>query len=340
MKFNTILLAIVSLAAAFSLPAFAQQTKETTTPIASDDASIKSRTFRFVYGATLTDLKPGEMARIWLPLASSNHDQDVTLESTTLPAAFQETKEETFGNSIIYLEASANERGEIPLEVTYRVTRRELTERNREVVRNQNEAWLKPSSMVPNDEKLRKAVIDDEATKGTTVEIAQRLYAGVGDHMKYDKPADNLGWGKGDANFALEQCFGNCTDFHSLFMSAALNLEIPTRFEIGFPLPDERGKGDIGGYHCWAKFQADKVWLPVDISEADKHPELAEYYFGNLTENRVTFSVGRDLKLQPTPAAGAVNYLVYPYAEVDGKKHAKFRKAFRYEDLESEKAGS
>lgn len=341
MIFNKILLAAI-LPIAFVSVAFGQETETPTktsndtaaTPVASDDASIKSRMFRFIYGATLTDLKPGAKVRIWLPMATSNHEQDVDLESTSLPAPFQETKGETFGNSVIYLEATADEKGEVPLEVSYRVVRRELSERNREMVQGQNELWLKPSSKVPNDEKLRKAVIDDAGINGSTLEVAKRLYIGVGKRMKYDKPGDKPGWGQGDAVFACEQCFGNCTDFHSLFMSAALNLEIPTRFEIGFPLPEEKGKGDIGGYHCWAKFQSDKTWMPVDISEADKNPDLEDYYFGNLTENRVTFSVGRDLKLQPAPAAGEVNYLVYPYAEVDGKPHKKFRKAFRYEDLD------
>ena len=37
----------------------------------------------------------------------------------------------------------------------------------------------------------------------------------------------------------------------------------------------------------------------------------------------------------PAPAAGPVNYLAYPYAEVDGKPHGKFRKEFRYEDIET-----
>ena len=311
--------------------------QETTAPqklVASDDSSIASRAFRFVYGATLTDLEPGAEVRVWLPMATSNHEQDVNLESVDLPASFQETKEKKFGNTVIYLEAKANEKGEVPLKVTYRVLRRELTKLNREPVA-EKELWLKPSTLVPNDEKLRKAVVKDEDAKGDAMDMAKSIYVGVFDRMKYDKPSDNLGWGKGDSNFACEQCFGNCTDFHSLFMSAALNLDIPVRFEIGFPIPDEKGKGEVGGYHCWAKFQSEGKWIPVDISEADKHPELKDYYFGNLTQNRVTFSVGRDLEVEPAPAAGTLNYLAYPYAEVDGKPHKKFRKEFRYEDLDN-----
>lgn len=301
----------------------------------STDTAAKTRSFRFVYGAVLTDLEPGADVRVWLPMATSSHDQDVDLESTTLPAAFQETKESKFGNTLIYFEAKADDKGEVPIEVTYRITRRELTKENRELIDGKKEEWLKESSLVPNDEKLRKLVLDDSQTEGKKLDVARRLYFGVGKRMKYDKPADKPGWGKGDAVWAAEKCYGNCTDFHSLFISSARTLEIPARFEIGFPIPEKRGAGQVGGYHCWAKFQSDNLWIPVDISEADKNPDMEEYYFGNLTEDRVSFSVGRDLELQPAPAAGPVNYLAYPYAEVNGKPHGKFRKAFRYEDIEA-----
>jgi transglutaminase-like putative cysteine protease len=118
-----------------------------------------------------------------------------------------------------------------------------------------------------------------------------------------------------------------------LFISICREQNIPARFEIGFPIPEKRGEGEVGGYHCWAKFVADKQWIPVDISEADKDPSREDYYFGSLTENRVTFTVGRDLELVPKQQAGPVNFLVYPYAEVDGKQHSFFRKGFEYSDL-------
>ena len=76
-------------------------------------------------------------------------------------------------------------------------------------------------------------------------------------------------------------------------------------------------------------------WIPVDISEADKHPEMKEYYFGNLTENRVTFTTGRDIDLVPRQASPSLNYFVYPYIEVDGKPWPResTRQAFSYTDV-------
>ena len=60
-------------------------------------------------------------------------------------------------------------------------------------------------------------------------------------------------------------------------------------------------------------------WVPVDISEANRYPGMKEYYFGNLTEDRVQFTTGRDIDLEPRQAGPALNFFVYPYAEVGGK---------------------
>ncbi|NIN98761.1 MAG: transglutaminase domain-containing protein, partial [Anaerolineae bacterium] len=64
-----------------------------------------------------------------------------------------------------------------------------------------------------------------------------------------------------------------------------------------------------GGYHCWAKFFLPGAgWVPVDISEADKHPSKVDYFFGTICENRVAFSVGRDILLTPPQQGERLNY--------------------------------
>ncbi|MBL8829908.1 MAG: transglutaminase family protein, partial [Planctomycetaceae bacterium] len=111
---------------------------------------------------------------------------------------------------------------------------------------------------------------------------------------------------------------------------------LPARFEIGFSLPTDKPAGPIAGYHCWAWFYAnDRGWIPVDISEADKHPRLKEYYFGNLTADRVTFSVGRDLQLDPPAKHEPLNFMVYPHIEVGGEKlpATNIELQFAYENL-------
>ena len=77
--------------------------------------------------------------------------------------------------------------------------------------------------------------------------------------------------------------------------------------------------------------------MPVDISEADKHPELSDFYFCNLDAGRVTFSIGRDLQLVPTQAAPPLNFFVYPHVEIDGKpaSRARIKLQFALENLDS-----
>ncbi len=317
--------------------------QETTlaTPASSDTDSNKTRTFKFTYGAVLTNLEPGKPVKVWLPVATGNHDQDVALLDVN-QEKYQRTTEKAYGNALIYFETTASEAGEVSIEVNYLVTRRELTSASLEPAGDQAKSFLGSSKMVPTSDELRKIVmasagVSDSSEAASAIQVARQLYDGVDNHMKYNKPADIKGWGKGDAVWACDSKFGNCTDFHSLFISSARNLDIPSKFEIGFPIPGGSTSGTVGGYHCWAKFLAGGKWLPVDISEADKHPELKEYYFGNLSADRVMFSVGRDLELVPANEGGPVNYLVYPYAEVDGKHHREFTKAFRFEDVEAGK---
>jgi hypothetical protein len=152
-------------------------------------------------------------------------------------------------------------------------------------------------------------------------ETGRMLYDHTLERMKYDKPDDGGMWGRGDSEWACDAKYGNCTDFHSYFMALARTKGIPARFEMGFSIPAGPEKeAKVGGYHCWAFFHAEgKGWVPVDISEADKMPEKAKYFFGALCENRVTMTGGRDLMLTPAPAAGALNFFVYPYLEIDGK---------------------
>jgi transglutaminase-like putative cysteine protease len=104
---------------------------------------------------------------------------------------------------------------------------------------------------------------------------------------------------------------------------------------MGFSIPGgDNAVEPIKGYHCWAYFWNDADgWVPVDISEADKAQEKAEYFFGTLDEHRFTMTGGRDLLLTPRPAAGALNFFIYPYAEVDGVEFKDVKRSFSRKNL-------
>ncbi len=297
-------------------------------------ARPRSRTFEFTYAAAVIGLKPGQTARVWLPVPSSNEDQDVSVVAKELPAEGRLGRDPVYHNQILYVEAKANAEGKIPLKTVYRVTRREVKGASRPAKEDAREVerLLKADRLVPIGGK------PEELLKGKTVpegpmRAARLFYDVVTGHLRYDK--SGTGWGRGDAVWACDSKTGNCSDFHSLFISLARTHKLPAKFEIGFPLPRKPGAGEIPGYHCWARFRVDgKGWVPVDISEANKHPELRDYYFGNLSPDRVAFSTGRDLELVPRQAGPPLNFFVYPYVEVDGKPYpdGKVQRRFSFRD--------
>ena len=138
-------------------------------------------------------------------------------------------------------------------------------------------------------------------------------------------------FGNGNSLYACDIGVGNCTDYHSYFMSLDRTMGIPTRFHMGFPIPlGEKGK--VGGYHCWADYYVEgKGWYPVDISEADKDPERSEYFFGTVSNNRVEMMLGRDFELEGYQ--GVVNLFIYPIIEVNDKQSFAYTKIFTYKDL-------
>jgi len=306
---------------------------------APKSAKSQSRTFQFIYEAVIKDVPEGKKARVWIPMPVTTADQDVAIEKIEVPGKETIGREKQYGNQMLYFEAEPDKAGEIPLKMTYRVTRREVqtdAEAGKAIKPLASEKiarFLQADKMVPIGGKSL-SIIDEAKLPGTQASIGKVVYDAVNNHMKYDK--SGTGWGRGDAEWACDSKYGNCTDFHSLFISIVRAKKIPSKFEMGFPLPPERGAGKIGGYHCWAWFLPDgKGWVPVDISEANRFPNMRDYYFGNLTENRVQFSTGRDIDLVPQQDGPPLNFFVYPYVEVEGASHPleKITRTYSYQDL-------
>jgi transglutaminase-like putative cysteine protease len=309
--------------------------------LATGRAVAKSRTFDFTYEVTVTKLEKGKHAKLWVPVAQTNDDQQAKLVGQAVKSGAEGaegkfTTEKEYGNALFYVETDADEDGEVNVKLSYRVTRYEVkgeTGRTRKDDADTIRRFMQPDQLVPIDGKplelLKGKELPDDSMKKARV-----LYDLVNNHMKYDKKGKE--WGRGDSVWACDSKYGNCTDFHSLFISLARSQKIPAKFEMGFAIPTKRGEGNVAGYHCWAFFRPEgKAWVPVDISEANQDPNRKDYYFGNLTEDRVTFTTGRDLTLEPKQRGSTVNFLIYPYVEVDGEEYdaAKIVRKFTYKDV-------
>src|ERR1700687_1415272 len=130
---------------------------------ASDKAlGAKARTFEFSYSALVTGLTPGQSARIWIPVPPTNEDQKAKIISKDLPGMEQISSEPKFGNQVLYVEGKADDRGKIPLSVTFRVTRREVRGDTHKPASDMDmlESYLKPDKRVPVGGKSLELIRD------------------------------------------------------------------------------------------------------------------------------------------------------------------------------------
>ncbi len=87
----------------------------------------------------------------------------------------------------------------------------------------------------------------------------------------------------------------------------------------------------MSGYHCWVEFFIGGIgWIPIDASEAKKHPERRDLFFGSHPADRIQLTLGRDLQLGEGHRSGPLNYFVYPVVELDGELLEGVETRFRY----------
>lgn len=313
---------------------------------AQDPNNKDSRHFTFHYAFTLKNLPAGKAVRIWFPEAHGDPYQEIKVVSAKGDLPLKTTRESKYKNEIFYAETSSSTNPELHFDVTYDVVRHERVTLSSSahltaatLSAKEKKEDLAPDALVPITGLPADLAAKVTAGKTDPLDKARAIYDYVFTTMRYDKTG--TGWGHGDVLYACDAHKGNCTDFHSLFIAMARSQGIPSRFEIGFPLPPDKHSAQIAGYHCWSDFYIDgRGWIPIDISEAWKHPEKGDYFFGSHDVNRVQFSMGRDLELTPRQTGKPLNYFVYPYVEVDGKEFPNVDMDFSFADTEAALAQS
>ncbi|QCK15196.1 transglutaminase-like domain-containing protein [Mangrovivirga cuniculi] len=268
--------------------------------------------FSFTYEASLPEI--ADNAEIWIPVAQSDEFQTIEILSIETPGKHKMISDPDFDNSILYMNLDPSHSGK-KISINYQVNRLEKGPYEEDSV---PEKYLKANKLLPIGDRFK--LIADEAiekkTASTPLTKARALYDHVIEEVRYAKQGT---YGTGDADYACDSKSGNCTEFHSLFISLARSADIPARFAVGAAIPSSRDEGGVNGYHCWAEFYAEGKWWPVDISEADKYTALATYYFGHHPANRIEFSRGRDIKPEIMPQSGSINFLAYPVLEIKGE---------------------
>ncbi len=303
------------------------------------DNSETDRHFNFSYQLEIEKLPTdaGDLD-IWIPFPLSDENQQVTGYKVDSELEYEFYIDTVYGNKMLHFSSSENGQKAVRLEIKFEVIRREdqsiLNSTEGVEIKSDLDLsrFLGSNGLVPIDGRVAEeaALVVEENI--SDLEKIEKLYWHLNKSMQYDKSGD--GWGNGDALFACDYRKGNCTDIHSLFIGMARSLNIPARFVIGFPLPADKATAVIPGYHCWAEFYLPQFgWIPVDISEAIKHPEKVDYFFGRLDPNRVSFSIGRDIKLPSAFGEESLNYFIYPYVLVDGQPYFEMDYNFGFSDI-------
>lgn len=256
----------------------------------------EQRAFRFTFEIEVPASK--EPVQLWVP-----HPLEDAWQTVQPPRA----------DVALHRIVAGGERVEIAFDVVRKSRLRELAPVGADVADS-----LAPNRKVPLD---RAAAVAIASPDEPPLIAARKLFDHLIGTLDYDtggctpERSDQLG----DLVVACDLKRGTCTEFHGLFVSYARSLGIPARFCFGFNVPPKRPSGRIAGYHCWAEVALpDGGWMPVDVSEAWKHPDSRDFYFGSLDCNRIAFNYGRDVNLTPRQHGEPLDKFIFPYAEAGG----------------------
>jgi transglutaminase-like putative cysteine protease len=279
-----------------------------------------TKSFDATYVATISAIPDGvQKLTLWIPLPVSRGAQTVSDVRIDSPYKWTTHTDKALGNRYATTTIDKPEPGDLTVKVHFTATRREETiDHPFETKAGKSELArdLRADKLVTLSPRIHELADTITAGKTTRIEQAKAIYDYLVTNMTYDKVVP--GWGHGDTERACDVKKGNCTDFHSLFISLARAKGIPARFVIGFPLTSS--DGNVKGYHCWAEFYVKgRGWIPVDASDGSKQTDVKarNYLFGNLDPSRVQFTVGRDLQLTPRTSQ-PLNFFIYPHAESNG----------------------
>lgn len=300
---------------------------------AEDYSTAEMRNINMTYRVSVPGIAAdAKQVTCWLPLPQTDIHQTVNSYKLLGGYEYEVVSESEYGNKFLKIDLTPAAGGTANLSVIYNVDRYQVGAANLNTGDNSKELftrYLLANSLVPLSGPIAAEARKVVCGENDPLKQARLLYENIIDTVTYDKPLGGK-HGRGDALFACDERYGNCTDFHSLFIGEARSLGIPSRFHMGIPFPMDASEGEIGGYHCWAEFWIDGYgWIPIDASEAHKNKARVDELFGGLDASRIRFTTGRDIML-PGSEIGRVNFFIYPYVEADGES-IQVEKSFSFQ---------
>jgi transglutaminase-like putative cysteine protease len=283
------------------------------------------RTFTFAY-----EVVYGQIPRnrgsfdFWIPLPANDANQKIRDLVIQSPFAGKMSQEPVHGNGIYWV--STGPRGGVPLNLIMRFTADrgavsfpDLSGKPavpKDSPKNLD-LYLKPDPLAPLDAETKALAAQVTRGKTAPAEKARAIYDHVVANIRYDKSGE--GWGTGDPKRTLASKRGNSLDLVSIFLALARASGIPCRIVSGFKIPTSGKEGFITEYHSWLEFHLPGFgWVPADPAEGARNPSQRSAYFGGIDADRIQFSVGREITLEPRQNGDPIGFWLYPYAEADG----------------------
>ncbi len=337
---------------------------------ANDEAKPKQAVFKVKNVFTVNVPKGAKAVRIWLAVPQEDAQSSIRNLTLATDGAIH-FNTDSWGNRVAYLERRDPTENQIVVREEFELIRSEIRTRldpanSRPLTPGERTAlshYLQPATHVIINDQIKTLAASIVGQETNPIRVARKIYDWTLNNVEYwVKDPDHLKASPvGSTEYCLTKKTGNCTDFHSLFASLAMASGLPTRMVYGSLLkPTLNGIEVDGSYHCWIQFFAPQIgWVPLDVSLAniygkefpvtEKNKKLVElttatgykgldrskidYYFGNLDERRVVWSIGRDLIMQPPQQDGPVNALAKAHVEVDGKQYSGWTREFSYSEL-------
>lgn len=326
----------------------------------SGPAAPKTASFEVRHEFKVVVPEGAKEIRGWFAMPQQDPAQEVCGFKVDCPFPYRVTRDSE-GNQAVYIEVANPAVKEFSVVETFTVRRREVlsgvdaakARPLADAERKTHARHLAANANVVIDDKIRALSAEIVGNEKNPVVAARKIYDWVLGNIEYwvKDPANKKASPVGSTEYCLATKTGNCTDFHSLWTSLARAAGIPTRMVYGsFFKKELDGKDADQSYHCWPEFYAAGIgWIPHDVAVADifvgdfqlnadntekvrlttadgytgADKAKVDWYFGNIDERRVTWSVGRDLTLEPKQASGPVNALAKAHVEVDGKPGAE-----------------
>ncbi len=302
--------------------------------IVSGLSYAKDRQGIVTFKINLNAQKGSNNARLWLPYPLSGEHQRI--ENLTI--------EGNFDNSSVYREPKSGAiyhfsewRGVSDSKTLVMSFKVKAVERIVKDLRDTNDPvpekvkeYLKSNRWITTNGKIKELADKITKNKKGILEKSRAVYDWVVENTRRDPGVKGCGLG------IVEQMMikqgGKCVDISSIYIALARAAGVPAREVFGIRLGKKAEQDITGNYHCWAEFFLPGTgWIPVDPADVrkimlvknlslKKAQKYREYYFGAVDEFRITLEKsGRGLKLLPLQESGPLNYLMYPYAEIDGK---------------------